>query len=129
MKLSVLPVEILLEIIQYLPFKAIGSFSTLSKEWAAFVDANESPIYHNASKRYGFVPKDDVVAPPEGWKAWCEYPRRVFVEDRVTLPQLFASSRSNSGGSGSSLEITTQLGSPEKRGTFTGLRSTKRPDT
>lgn len=74
MILSALPVEILLEIIQHLPIKVLLSLSTLSKTWAAFVGANESSIYHSASKRYGFAPNGDVDAPPEGWKAWREYP-------------------------------------------------------
>ena len=71
--LSVFPVEILLAVIEYLPFTAIASLSALSKPWAAFMDTNESLIYHSASKRYGFVPKGDVAVPPEGWKAWREY--------------------------------------------------------
>jgi hypothetical protein len=70
--LSTLPVEILLEIIPQLPFKTILLLSTLSKSWATFMDANESSIYHSASKRYGISPKGnpDAAAPPEGWKAW-----------------------------------------------------------
>ena len=39
------------------------------------MDANETPIYHDASKRYGFAPEGDFddAPPPEGWKAWREY--------------------------------------------------------
>ncbi|KAF9642594.1 hypothetical protein BDM02DRAFT_3176644 [Thelephora ganbajun] len=72
MMLSVLPVEILLEIIQFMPFTTIASLSTLSKSWATLMDTNESSIYHSISKRHGYVPKDDSggTAPPEGWKAW-----------------------------------------------------------
>ncbi|KAF9643602.1 hypothetical protein BDM02DRAFT_3123197 [Thelephora ganbajun] len=70
--LSQLPVETLLEIIQWLPFTTITSLPTLSKSWAAFIDTNESSIYHGISKRYGYTPKDDpdTTVPPEGWKAW-----------------------------------------------------------
>ena len=76
MLLSTLPVDILLEIIQYLPFEAITSLSALSKSWAALIKTNESPIYRSTSERYGFAPKGgfDDAPPPEGWKAWCEYP-------------------------------------------------------
>jgi len=76
MLLSALPVDILLEIIQYLPFTSITSLSALSKPWAAFIDTNESSIYRSTSKRYGFAPKGgfDDAPPPEGWKAWREYP-------------------------------------------------------
>jgi len=74
MMLSALPVEILLEIILWLPYPTIGSLSTLSKSWATFMDTNESSIYHGISKRYGYAPKGDfsVSAPPEGWKSRCE---------------------------------------------------------
>jgi len=74
--LSVLPVEILLDIIQWLPVTTITALSTLSKSWETFMDANESSIYHSTSKRHGFAPKDfsDATAPPEGWKTWCEWP-------------------------------------------------------
>ena len=73
--LSALPVEIVLEIIQRLPVATLASLSALSKPWAAFMDANESSIYHGASKRYGFAPIGDPNAapPPEGWKAWREF--------------------------------------------------------
>jgi len=76
MPLSALPVDILLEIIQYLPFMAVGSLPALSKSWAAFVNANESSIYRSTSKSYGFSPKGGFhdAPPPEGWKAWCKYP-------------------------------------------------------
>ena len=69
--LSTLLVEILLEIVQYLPFTTIGSFSTLSKSWETFMDTNESSIYHNISKKYGYT-DSDAAAPSGGWKAWCE---------------------------------------------------------
>ena len=69
--LSTLPVEILLEIVRYLPFTTIGSFSTLSKSWATFMDTNESSIYHNISKKYGYT-DSDAATPLAGWKAWCE---------------------------------------------------------
>jgi len=71
--ISVLPAEILLDILQWLPFTTLASLSTLSKSWAAFMGANESSIYHGISKRYGYTPKgdSDAGAPPEGWKAWC----------------------------------------------------------
>jgi len=76
MLLSALPVDILLEIIQYLPFTTIASLSAVSKPWAVLIDTNESSIYRDTSKRYGFSPKGgfDGAPPPEGWKAWREYP-------------------------------------------------------
>ena len=76
MLLFTLPVEILLEITQYLPFTAITSLSAVSRSWAATIDTNESMIYRDASKRYGFSPKGgfDGAPPSEGWKTWCEYP-------------------------------------------------------
>ena len=72
--LSVLPTEILLDIIQWLPFTTLAALSTLSKSWAIFMDTNESSIYHSISKRYGHILKGEsgATAPPEGWKTWCE---------------------------------------------------------
>ena len=74
MMLSVFPVEILLDIVQWLPFTTVASLSALSKSWATFMNTNEPSIYHSISKRYGYIPKSgsDEAAPPEGWKAWCE---------------------------------------------------------
>ena len=69
--LSTLPVEILLEIIQYLPLTTIGSLPTLSKSWATFMSTNEPSIYFNVSREYGYA-GSDAAAPSEGWKAWCE---------------------------------------------------------
>lgn len=73
-----LPTEILLEIIQCLPFTTITLLPTLSRSWAAFMTTNESSIYRNISKRYGYAPEGDLdaAAPSEGWKAWCEQPPR-----------------------------------------------------
>jgi len=87
--LSVFPVEVLLEIIQWLPFGTVGSLSALSKSWSTFMETNESSIYHNMSKRYGYIPKGDSnpADPPEGWKAWCEYPPARLVGNRITILQ------------------------------------------
>jgi len=73
--LSTLPVEILLKIIQQLPFRTVVSLSVLSKSWAAFMETNESSIYHSISKRCGYAPDGnlDATPPPEGWRAWCEW--------------------------------------------------------
>jgi hypothetical protein len=70
--LSALPVEILMEIIQWLPFTTIASLSTLSKSWATLMAANEPSIYHSTSMRHGYA-DPGTVAPSEGWKAWCEW--------------------------------------------------------
>ena len=74
MTLSALPVEILLEILQFLPITTIVSLHGLSKSWAAFLATNESSIYHNISKRHGYTSEGDLdaAAPSEGWKALCE---------------------------------------------------------
>ena len=72
--LSALPVETLLEIIQYLTVSTIASLSTLSKSWAMFMATNESSVFRSISKRYGCISEgeEDSAAPPEGWKVWCE---------------------------------------------------------
>jgi len=72
--LSALPVEVLLEIIQRLPFRTVVSLSALSKSWATFMGTNESSIYHSISKRYRCSPEGDFdTPPPEGWRAWREW--------------------------------------------------------
>ena len=80
--LSVLPVEILLDIIQSLPLTTVASFSALSKSWAKFMIANESSMYHNLSKQYGYTLEGDSgnAAPAEGWKTWCKLPSGVSCE-------------------------------------------------
>lgn len=72
--LSALPVEILLEIIRSLPLATVASLSTLSKSWAKCMASNESSIYHDISKRYGYISEGDSGddTPTEGWKTWCE---------------------------------------------------------
>ena len=76
--LFALPVETLLDIIQYLPIATVTSLSTLCKSWATFMDTNESSIYHNVSKQYGYALEGDPedIAPSDGWKARCKQPRR-----------------------------------------------------
>lgn|ERR1700753_3752731 len=106
--LSTLPAEILLEIIQFLPFTTIASsLPTLSKSWATFMDTNESSIYHSISKRYGYA-DSGVDTPSDGWKAWCEwFPSASWVDDRVMIFQLLINSRSTYGGLGNAPEILT----------------------
>ena len=72
--LSTFPAEVLVDIIQHLPLAIVVSLSTLSKSWATFITANESPIYQNLLELYGYAPEgsSDAVAPAEGWKACCE---------------------------------------------------------
>ncbi|KAF9777862.1 hypothetical protein BJ322DRAFT_513946 [Thelephora terrestris] len=64
-----LPVEILLEIIQCLPFTSLRTLPSLSKSWATFMGTNEPSIYHDISRQYGYA-NPDTAPPSEGWKAW-----------------------------------------------------------
>jgi hypothetical protein len=123
--LSVLPAETLLEIIGCLPFTTIASLSILSKPWAAFMTTNESSIYRNISKRYGYASDGGscTIAPSEGWKSWCELTHReFFVRFPTMILQSSRNSRQNSGGLGNSLGTHTKSGSPKKNRNFDHIK-------
>lgn len=82
--LDQLPADILLEIVALLPLCTIFKLAWVSKVFARFMKANESPIFHYAAVRYGFSNSIDtsleelkaassVEYNVNTWKGWCEY--------------------------------------------------------
>jgi hypothetical protein len=83
--LYVLPVEISLAVLSYLPLSALCPLYSLSRKWLNFFSDNESTIFHNAAIFHGYVPPGTLLlgdalsmhkgSPWEGatdWKDFCK---------------------------------------------------------
>ncbi|KAH9941924.1 hypothetical protein B0H21DRAFT_543104 [Amylocystis lapponica] len=84
-RLDLLPPELVLHVLAYLPFQSLYSLHLVSRYWQTFVIANESSIYHHAALLHRFVssveqPLPEAVATHVGqymkevdsWKAYCQ---------------------------------------------------------
>jgi hypothetical protein len=127
MMLSVFSAEILLEIIQCLPFATIASLSTLSKSWAVFMAANES----SASRSGTGMPQRAIHIPlhlQKVGKPGVSNPSKIhrWWSDDDEVLQSSINSRQNSGGLENFLDYPTESDFPKKTGISTVSRLTKR---
>ncbi|KAI0918988.1 hypothetical protein AcV5_002021 [Taiwanofungus camphoratus] len=101
--LETLPTELILQILQYLPFQSIYSLRLVSSYWRKFVTANDSSIYHQAALLHNYVASIDtllsdakaaIVGLPmdnvDDWRAYCQ---RRFQMDRNWVGQGSTSTR------------------------------------
>jgi len=83
--LRILPTEISLSVLSYLPLPTLCSLLTLSRQWLNFCSENQSAIFHNAAILHGYIqPKTtqlgDALSAHEGspwngvtdWKDFCK---------------------------------------------------------
>ncbi|KAJ6541832.1 hypothetical protein B0H19DRAFT_959142 [Mycena capillaripes] len=56
-----LPIELVIEILKYLPVSAIVSLSSTSRDWNNFCEVNQSILYHNAAILHGFTTSSSIV--------------------------------------------------------------------
>ncbi|GJJ13222.1 hypothetical protein Clacol_007473 [Clathrus columnatus] len=86
---DVLPPELVLSILSYLPIRQLQRLCQVSKFWNLFLTTNEEKIYHAAAILHGFVPPQtkslDSIRMPKwledvhSWKAFCH---KYFKTDR-----------------------------------------------
>jgi F-box-like len=83
--LHVLPVEISLAVLSYLPISTLCPLSSLSRKWFDFFSENQSVIFHNAAVFHGYTHPGTLLledalsvhkgSPWEGatdWKDFCK---------------------------------------------------------
>ena len=54
--LEILPPEVTLSILAFVPLRQLQRCHLLSKSWNFFIHLNESSIYHGAAILHGFIP-------------------------------------------------------------------------
>lgn len=77
--LHLLPAEIALQTISYLPLHSLYSITLVSRDWNALIAINEPNVYRNAAILHRFVEEDPFGAGsiPVDWKAYCPLTSRV----------------------------------------------------
>ncbi|KIO32681.1 hypothetical protein M407DRAFT_18440, partial [Tulasnella calospora MUT 4182] len=99
MPFDVLPPELLIRVLSYLPIQDVVSFGLVSQSFHEVVRANEGPIYQAAAALHGFIePAENASAPqllsavtkiPDatGWlddvRSWKEFCRRHFLREQA----------------------------------------------
>ncbi|KAH9889519.1 hypothetical protein C8Q73DRAFT_793717 [Cubamyces lactineus] len=58
--IGILPTELILRVLSYLPLQSLGSARLVSRSWNEFFVANECTIYHEAAVFHTFVDSVDV---------------------------------------------------------------------
>ena len=62
--LGVIPPEVILTILSFLPFRQLHRLRLVSKSWNKFIYLNESSIYHAAAILHDFVPANTCILDP-----------------------------------------------------------------
>jgi F-box-like len=89
--LDILPVEKVLEILEYLPVQTLHSLLLVSRDWEIFIQENETSIYRKAALLHGFLPSSDftsvsdlgsifparTLAGVHDWKGFCRRRRLI----------------------------------------------------
>ena len=83
--LHILPVELSLSVLSYLPVPTLCSLPTLSRQWFDLFSTHQSTIFHNAAIFHGYIQPDTILlddaltvykgSPWDGatdWKDFCE---------------------------------------------------------
>jgi hypothetical protein len=60
--LSILPVEIALQVLSYLPLQTLRILQLVSRRWRTFIQHNESAVYRHAALLHGFLPSSSVTS-------------------------------------------------------------------
>ncbi|KAH9889520.1 hypothetical protein C8Q73DRAFT_793718 [Cubamyces lactineus] len=86
--MDILPTELILRILAYLPLQALRNFRLSARRWNDFVVSNQSTIYHHAAVLHNFVDDLDILLPQakvtRGLKFlqdvpdWYQYCRKYF---------------------------------------------------
>jgi len=90
-RLRRLPVELVLEILSYLPVQSLHSFQSTSQHWNQVVRQNQSCLYHNVAVLHRFIPSTQstlsdlsltqsqrLLGNCDDWKTFCAYLLRVL---------------------------------------------------
>ncbi|KAG9043337.1 hypothetical protein FS837_009733, partial [Tulasnella sp. UAMH 9824] len=99
MSLNVLPPELFIRVLSYLPIQDVVSFGLISRSFHEVVRVNEGPIYQAAAALHGFIkPAENAWTPPllsnairipdaTGWlddvTSWKEFCRRHFIREQA----------------------------------------------
>lgn len=59
--LHVLPVEISLAVLSYLPLPTLCRLSSLSRKWFDFLSENQSAVFHNAAIFHGYIHPETLL--------------------------------------------------------------------
>ena len=83
--LHILPIELSLSVLAYLPLPTLCSLPTLSHQWFNLFSTNQPTIFHNAAVLHGYIQPetvslDDVLSVHKGspwdgatdWKDFCK---------------------------------------------------------
>jgi F-box-like len=83
--LDILPVELSLSVLSYLPLQTLSSLPALSRQWFDFISANQSTIFRNAAILHGYAHPgtlllEDALSAHKGspwdgttdWKDFCK---------------------------------------------------------
>jgi hypothetical protein len=69
---DILPVEVILETLSYLPVQTLRELQLVSRNWTAFIAANETSIYKKAALLHGYLPSPDITSPSDLWTIYSE---------------------------------------------------------
>ncbi|KAI0359683.1 hypothetical protein OH77DRAFT_1518061 [Trametes cingulata] len=61
--IDVLPTELILRVLSYLPLQSLRNVRLLARRWNDFVVANQSTIYHHAALLHNFIDSLDTLLP------------------------------------------------------------------
>jgi len=83
--LHILPIELSLSVLSYLPLPTLCSLPILSRQWFSLFSTHQSAIFHNAAIFHGYIQPDIILlddaltaykGSPWGgatdWKDFCE---------------------------------------------------------
>lgn len=59
--LHILPIELSLSVLSYLPLQTLSSLPALSRQWFDFISANQSTIFHSAAVLHGYAQPGTVL--------------------------------------------------------------------
>jgi hypothetical protein len=84
--MDVLPPELILKILSYLPIPSLSSFQLISRRHREIVCSNESYLYRNAALLHHFIPSRETTLADvkniiprrlerrlDGWRSYCEF--------------------------------------------------------
>ena len=79
--LHILPTELSLLVLSYLPLRCLCALPTLSRQWLNFFSENQTTIFHNAAFHHQYVQPGD--SPTGDWKDFCKFTPRTIAPCRT----------------------------------------------
>jgi hypothetical protein len=73
--LHILPTELSVLVLSYLPLRCLCALPTLSRQWLNFFSENQETIFHNAAIHHQYVQPGD--GPTGCWKGFCKFMSRI----------------------------------------------------